>query len=447
MLPLLRISDIRRLPADRSSVIRRVAILASAVGLLATSSPLRLLGEQPQEAIPESAPADPAIVPRPATADEIDKWIDELSHDAFTVRQSAATRLLSAGTPARDALLAVADGPDPESRAAARRLVALIDRSEFTRRLEAFAEDTDGRRGLTLPGWQQFRELVGSDSNARQLFVDMQRAEGPLLAAVFGVSARPAAQSWDERLLRLVQWQAASGNRGIVAPLGSCATMLFLGTVSEVDVSDTGAVLVEQLIQRPPIQQRLATGAAGDAIRRLVVGWLVHCPNKNESILQRRLALASAISVKEALPLPLAVIRGDTQYAGVQPTTRAAAILLVGQLGDRQHVEHLEPLLEDTTICMPLQTQVAGRPGANVQLRDVALVVALHLTGQRPADYGYLYARLQPQRTFQLDSLHCENDERRAEAVAEWRAWRAANKEREARAAPQQPTQDAADGN
>jgi hypothetical protein len=96
---------------------------------------------------------------------------------------------------------------------------------------------------------------------------------------------------------------------------------------------------------------------------------------------------------------------------------------------------------------MPLQAQIAGRPGANVQLRDVALVVALHLTGQRPADYGYLYARLQPQRTFQLDSLHCENDERRAEALSEWRAWRAANKEREARAEPQQPADDSADGN
>ena len=28
-----------------------------------------------------------------------------------------------------------------------------------------------------------------------------------------------------------------------------------------------------------------------------------------------------------------------------------------------------------------------------VQVRDVALVVMLHLTGQRPADYGYLHAR------------------------------------------------------
>jgi hypothetical protein len=432
--------DPRQFSLGVSPGVGRATIFAVALGLCTMAGPRLLVGQQQTESSPPSAPTEPAVAPIPPTPDAIDRWIKELGHDAFNVRQAAATRLLAAGTPARDALRSVADGPDPETRASARRLVALIDRSEFNRRLEAFAADTSGRRGLTLPGWPQFRDLVGGDSNARQLFVEMQRAEGAMLAAVFGVTARPDGPSWEERL---VQWQATAGNRGLAAPIGSCATMLFLGAVSEVDVSDSGAMLVEQLIQRPPIRERLASAAADDAIRRLVVGWLVHCPNKNESILQRRLALVSAMNLTEALPLPLAVVRGDV--APVQPTTRAAAILLVGQLGDPEHVELLEPLLEDTTVCLPLQAQVAGRPGAHVQLRDVALVVALQLTGQRPADYGYLYARLQPQRTFQLDSLHCENDQRREQAVEKWRAWRA-EKDREARSEPQQPAETAADG-
>jgi hypothetical protein len=52
-------------------------------------------------------------------------------------------------------------------------------------------------------------------------------------------------------------------------------------------------------------------------------------------------------------------------------------------------------------------------------------VVMLHLTGQRPADYGYLHARLQPQQAFQMQTLHAENDEVRAKAVAKWRKWKA----------------------
>ncbi len=54
-------------------------------------------------------------------------------------------------------------------------LVALIDRTEFHRRLDAFARDEGGHQGLTLPGWEKFRERVGGDPAARTLFVDMQR--------------------------------------------------------------------------------------------------------------------------------------------------------------------------------------------------------------------------------------------------------------------------------
>jgi hypothetical protein len=77
---------------------------------------------------------------------------------------------------------------------------------------------------------------------------------------------------------------------------------------------------------------------------------------------------------------------------------------------------------------MPLQAPQPGQPGPNVQIRDVALVVMLHLTGQRPADYGYPHARLQPQQAFVLESLHCESDEKRAEAAAKWREWRKSQK-------------------
>ncbi|MCI0334975.1 MAG: hypothetical protein L0228_17345 [Planctomycetes bacterium] len=371
-----------------------------------------------------------SLDPKAATPDDIEKWIGELSNDAFTVRQAAASKLLAAGTPARDALVAVVDGPDPETRAAARRLVALIDRTEFHRRLEAFAADTEGKRGLTLPGWEQFRDLVGGDPAARALFVDMQRAEGPLLSAVFGVSSQPPEQLWEERLMRLVSWQVTPGNRGVAAPLGSCAAMLFLGSVSELDVSDRGAALVDNLIQRPPISEMLAAAAPQDAVRRLVIGWITHCPNKNESILARRLQLTSIMNLKEALPLALAVAGRDRQYENVMPVTRATAILVVGQFGAAKHVDILEPLLDDASVCMPVQAPQPGQPVANVQVRDVALVVLLHLTGQKPADYGYPHARLQPQQQpmFHIQTLHAANDQVRDDAVAKWKAWRAAEK-------------------
>jgi hypothetical protein len=410
-------------------------VLAVGVLVIVQQLATQLSAEQPAVTPVKAVTLDP----KRATPEDIQQWIAQLSDDAFTVRQSAASRLLAAGTPARDALLAVVDGPDPETRAAARRLVALIDRTEFNRRLEAFAADTDGKRGLTLPGWERYREIAGNDPAARTLFVDMQRAEGALLAAAFGVSSQPVEQMWEERLMRLVSWQAVPGNRSVAPPLGSCAAMVFLGSVSEMNVSDRGAVLVENLINRPPISETLAAGAPQDVVRRLVTGWILHCPNTNEGILARRLQMTRVLNLKEALPLALSVAEGKEKYATVMPQTRAEAIMAIGQFGGREHVETLEPLLEDSSVCMPLQGPQPGQPVGNVQVRDAALVAMLHLTGQKPADYGYLHARIQPQQPFQIQTLHAANDQVRDDAVAKWKAWRAEEKSRGTRVEGREP--------
>jgi hypothetical protein len=415
----------------------RVGCLIIVLGLPFLATPCPLLAEEAGDATAEqAATAEETAAPAGATAattQEIDAWITELGHDAYTVRQAAATRLLNAGMSARHSLLAVVEGPDPEVRAAARRLLSLIEQSEFHRRLEAFAADVDGRRGLKLPGWDAYRTLVGGDAEARALFVEMQRHEGALLSAVFGPRAEDSEHAWEDRLLRLVQWPAAIGDHAAAPPLGSCAAMLFLGTSAQTTISDRGAEWLEYLIQRPPIRESLAAAKTDDALRRLITSWILHCPNQSERILLRRLTLASAIDLKESLPLALDVASRDPKYATVPPVTRAIAVLLVGQLGSREHVDQLEPLLEDASVCMPVQAQVPGQAAPNVQVRDVALVVMIQLTGQRPMDYGYLQARLQPQRTFQLQTLFRENDAQRAEAVAKWRAWRVSSEGADAR--------------
>jgi hypothetical protein len=124
----------------------------------------------------------------------------------------------------------------------------------------------------------------------------------------------------------------------------------------------------------------------------------------------------------EAVPLALSVAIRDQKYARAQPMTRAVAILLVGQLGQRRDVDQLERLLEDSTVCAQISP---GQSTTTVQIRDVALVVMLHLTGQRPADYGYVHAQLQSQQVFQLETLSVANEQQREKALSQWRSWRA----------------------
>jgi hypothetical protein len=213
-----------------------------------------------------------------------------------------------------------------------------------------------------------------------------------------------------------------------VPPLGSSAALLFLGSVSEIEVSDTAAALIENLLQRPPIMETLKSNDRQDAVRRLAVAWLMHCPTKNEGILLQRLNIISVVGLEEALPLARAVIGGEAPYKRAQPATRAMAVLVVGQFGQAEDIDRIEPLLTDAASCGMLPQQLPGQ-NISVQVRDAALVAMLQLTGQRPPDYGYLNARLQqPMKMYLLQSLFRENDEQRVEAIAKWRQWRAAQK-------------------
>jgi hypothetical protein len=379
-------------------------------------------------------PAASAERPSAASREEIGRWIEDLGHDAYTVRQAAASRLIAAGVPARESLATIVDGPDPEVRAAAQRLIALIDRTEFRRRLEAFAADIDGRQGLSLPGWEAYQKLAGTSAAARSLFVDMYRHEGTLLAGVFGGRKQVARDLLESRLMRQVQLQLISSDRTAAPPLASCAAIVFVATAPEANMSDHMAVLIiENVIQRSPIVETLRPDSNQEAVRRLVIGWLLNCKSKNEGLLARRLTLISNAELADALPVALAVVSAEPPYQHVQSTYRAAAALIVGQLGKREDIERLEPLLENVSICTSPQMQVQGQPAGVVQVRDVALVAMLQLTGQRPADYGYVNAR-QQSKAYELVSLFRENNQQRAEAIAKWRQWRASQKGASAKA-------------
>ena len=404
----------------------RIAVFSSA--LIGLSSP-SLWAEEPAKTAAERDRSVALAAAPIAGPEDVSRWIEELSHDSFTVRQAAAAHLLEAGMLSRQPLLAVADGPDPEKRAAAKRLIVLIDQSEFHRRLEAFAADVDGRQGLTLPGWEQYRKLIGSDPAARELFVDMQRQEGALIAAVFGGSKREPSDLLESRLARLWQWQNGVGpNRNATPPLGCSAALLFLGSVPETEVSENATSLIERLLQQPPIAIMLRSEDQQDPVRRLGVAWLIHCPTKSEEILQHRLNIICGAGLPEGLPLARAVVDGDAPYTRSQPATRACAALAVGQFGNTDDMSRLEPMLNEAANVFPLQQQLPGQ-NTSVQVRDAALIALLQLTNQRPADYGYLHARMMsPAKAYQLDSLMCEGDPQRAEPIAKWQRWKAAQK-------------------
>ncbi len=415
-------------PGNPPVAVRRIIALAAVAALLWPFEPRSAAQERPPSPSPASPPADALARPTSPTPEQIDGWIDSLRHDVYAIRQAAARQLLAAGSAARAPLTAAADSPDPEARAAARRLVTLIDKAECERRLAAFAADTDGREGLTLPGWEQYRKLVGGDAPARALFVEMQRHEATLLADVFDADRLPQKQLWEDRLMRLLRWPATPAGQPAAPSLGTCATMIFLGSVDEGKISDQTATYLPQLMQRPPVQLALLRASGQDPLRRLAVAWVVECPNRSAIAIAQRLSLAQVLDMQEAVPFALGVAQSDPTFVTVHPMVRAQALILVAQLGNRSDAERLEPLLEDPTVCRSMvaaaQPGQAGPVAREVQIRDLALVAMLQLTDQDPADYGYRHARRQSQQRLDPGSVFPESDDERATAVAKWREWK-----------------------
>jgi hypothetical protein len=118
---------------------------------------------------------------------------------------------------------------------------------------------------------------------------------------------------------------------------------------------------------------------------------------------------------------------------------RQYALLVVGKFGGPADIDRLESLLIDSAVCA--QQQLAA-PAAEVakndqskaspakseivetQIRDVALAVMIHITGQKLADFGFTRAQPNPTILFNTASLGFANTDEREAALAKWQAWR-----------------------
>jgi hypothetical protein len=155
---------------------------------------------------------------------------------------------------------------------------------------------------------------------------------------------------------------------------------------------------------------------------------VLHCPNNGETSLQHRLIIAGPLQIKEAVPWAIELANGKADFAAAGATARLRALLLVGQLGDHEFVEGVEPLLADRTICYSRQAvrnRTPNIPEVDVELRDIALNVLLHLTQQSPTDYGYPQTpRPNVQDISSISMMFPRSAGARDSAIAKWRRWK-----------------------
>ena len=388
----------------RAAAVAGVAVLLAAVDSFAADPP----ASQPSE-------------------ERIAMLVKRLGDEECKVREAATAELAQLGLPTKSALTAVLDHPDLEVRIRARRLLTSVMTEDLERRLKEFAADVDDVGKVDLPSWQRFKQEFGNKTEARRLFVAMQREESVLLSAA-AQGPRSAAAAVTERYntLQIKALSATSGNRRPMS-LETTAALVFVASDPDVQLSDGAAGWLATMVRQNAFAQAVGAETHDGIPRRMLIRWIEHpSAAKAANVAEMNLSAAIQYNLPEGLTPALQIIALNKSQAFY----KQKAILVVGKRGGKEHLSVLEPLLQDTTRCGVLGN--ARGNGANapaeIQVRDVALAVMIHLSGQDPKDFGYDHILTNEQVLYQSQTVGFDDSAKRDAALKKWEEWSAAQK-------------------
>jgi len=340
------------------------------------------------------------------------KLVRQLGQPSYVARRQAARQLGQLGIEAEAALSKALADANPEVRRRSSEILAEVRHADFEHRLDAFAADPDASHDYRLPSWLRFKRSLGDDRVVRELFVEMQRAEAEMLAALEG-DGKAVGDAFADRCQALGEMIESRASRQ--TPLGTVASLLFVSSTDAVTVDESTAALLYNFILQPSFDAAVQEGAYSPLLKKLLGGWIRK--NNSASLAFQNLMLAFALRLDESLELSIDVLRAKPQQAGVLQY----ALVGVGKFGQHEHLPLVEPYLVDTTLCEV--RQIEDRQ-VQAQMRDIALAVSVQLTGQSLAAYGFAEPKLSDYTLFHPGMLGFASSAKRETAFAKWGRWK-----------------------
>jgi hypothetical protein len=344
-----------------------------------------------------------------------ERLVQQLGSSSFVVRQKAARGLVSLGIEAEGVLEGALESRDRETRFRSTQILQMVRKQERQRELAAFASDRSGRRQLSLPGWKYFSDIVGTDRVSRELFVEMQKEEWQLLAALGSANEDDLNQVFGKRSNAIYQQDAVLRQP---VSLGSIAAILLAAGDARVIPATRTAPMINRLCsyQAALKQLMIFNGDKKPQFESLMSYWLKRGGSGYYGVL-----LARKYGLSAGLVPAAEVIDG-----GQQPFYRQTGILAFAALGSRSDISQLEKLLEDETPC---STRSDPKNRKNVlyqsQVRDVALATIIHLSGQKPEDFGFVGLQRDSLTVFRTNTAGFSNDTQRKAALTKWNQFQA----------------------
>ncbi len=363
---------------------------------------------------------------RPAWASEngslsADKWVERLGADEFNEREEAAKRLLALGTAARAALLEGLRAPDLEVRVRSRALLQEIVHSGFESRLKAFISGKPG--ASPPPGWDKFKSIVGDRPVARQLYAEMFRQDGDLLAAA---TNKDGAMSWLEdfrKKVTAIQRERMTRMRAGMVRIDkeALATLMFLTSEKCIGPNQSADSAVMQVY--PLLIDTTSDIMFRDPMMlKLLDSWALG----QKSGLGAYYALEVS-SRKQRFEISLTLGRRILEDRSAKPNYIPLAAMMVAKAGQVSDVPLIERHLSNTTRFSTHHNPRVRKEPIPIEVRDIVLAMLVHLTGQKLEDYGFKHARPDPVTVYNRYYLFILSDEARQAGLKRWKTWRAAH--------------------
>jgi hypothetical protein len=321
----------------------------------------------------------------------------------------------------RQALKALEQGSgddDLEIRRRCNELLPAVLEADRKARLDAFLADPEGKQAHDLPSWQRYRKLVGSGRAERDFFAELLRRDAGFLEDV-DRHPRKAGELCAEQCRQLFQrfYGGAPGPR-TPAAVAEVAPVLLVAADPATRVPPEARPLMANFFYHEPVRAALRAGP-GSPFRKLVVAWMARQTDDEDAAQLMFFVASQTLEMKEGLDLALRVLRDRP----VKSRGLAGALVTVGKLGDRrEHRAVLERFLGDPTV---VGSFAVGRDRGTTQIRDVALAMLVHLTGQDARSYGFAFSGRHAYLRFHANFLGFADDAARDRALARWHEWSA----------------------
>lgn len=378
--------------------------------------------------------------------------VRQLGDPSFPVREKAGAELFRLGLSAREALTLGASDVDPEVRRSCRGLLPAVLESDRKFRVEAFLADKDCKKQHDLPGWDRFKGITGDNSAARKLFAEVMKGDGGRFLADYDAA-------WGRRQAAAPKPEGKGGPAGTSAPdpaadlflgrcqmlqermygnmrmggfrnpgtspqitLGEVASVLFVASDSRLHLPPNAGWVVPQFLYQPAPREGLTQGPQPSPFRKLLLEWMKSQTDENG--MQQVFYLAINLDIKEALDVAVKALREKS----AKGHGLGMAMIVVGKLGNKEHLALLEPYLADNT---PLGTFRFNDLNISTEMRDVALAVSVKLTGQQHRDYDFPFMKMGQNMIDQSPYyLGFTAPAQRDAAFKKWRSWQAAQKKK-----------------